>query len=194
MLIKGLSRVILLIACCFYASQAAAQSATVTDVTKGIFTWVKHLNNDVDKYATREKSAELNQHLTNLKQELNNYLKTRKSLSDSLLRNNIKPGKQSPEDLENVKLKMRNVMEQIRNINDLTNREIREEGDRLNDEIYDALFGEQSHYLSHLEAFLDGKDVTKKDLALDNSMGYDRLQSIMQQVSATQEKLDRKYK
>lgn len=178
----------------FIATNVFAQNAAVTDVTVGMLTWVRHLNNDVDKYFSQEKGEALSQHLKNLEQDLTDYRKKRKALSDSLLRHNVAPGKKDPANLEMLKEEMRAVMEQMRGVTDFVSNELRAEGDKLNDEIYAALYGEQTRFLSHLEAFLAGVDVTKKDLAVDNSMCYDRLQECISLVAGLRGKIERKMK
>lgn len=170
-----------------------AQSApAVTDVTFNMVTWFKHLNADFDKYYKHEKAADLKQRLALLKDDLSTYMKARKKLSDSLFRNNIAPGKKDPANLESLKTKMSTVMGRMRDVTDLTNKELRVEGDKLNDEIYNGLYGEPARFLSSLEAFLDGADVTKKDLAVDGSACYARLEECISNISAVQSKLERK--
>ncbi|NML39773.1 hypothetical protein HHL17_21420 [Chitinophaga sp. G-6-1-13] len=177
------------------AGHAAAQTTpSVQDVTTGLLTWVKHLNNDVDKYYKPEKGEDLSLHLKGLKEDLQVYMKTRKKLSDSLFRNNIAPGKKDPDRLEDLKTKMSAVMNHMRDVNDLASNDIRKEGDKLNEEMYEALFGQQPRYLSFLEAFLDGADVTKKDLAVDGSVHTQRLEECTALIASLQEKIDRKTK
>jgi hypothetical protein len=178
----------------FLPLAAAAQSKTapVTDVTSELLDWVKHLNNDLDKYFKKEKGAQLNEALDFLKQDLTVYLKTRKALSDSLFRHNAAPGKRDEQNLEVLKAKMSDIMGRMRNVTDLTNKELREEGDKLNDQIYNVLFGDKTHFLSHLEAFLAGMDVTKKDLALDGSTYFTRLQECINLISTLQGRINKK--
>lgn len=177
------------------AGQAAAQSTpSVMDVTTGLLTWVKHLNNDVDKYYKPEKGADLSLHLKGLKEDLQVYMKTRKKLSDSLFRHNIAPGKKDPDQLEDLKTKMSAVMNHMRDVSDLVSNDLRKEGDKLNEEIYEALYGQQPRYLSFLEAFLDGVDVTKKDLAVDGSVHTQRLEECTAVIASLQDKIDRKTK
>lgn len=173
---------------------AQSENPAVLDITTGLLTWVKHLNSNVDKYFTREKGADLGQHLATLKEDLRVYMKTRKTLSDSLFRHNIAPGKRDPDNLEALKNKMGAVMNSMRNVTDLVSNDLRAEGDKLNDEIYDALYGQEPRYLSNLEAFLGGVDVTKKDLAVDGSSNYQRLEECTALIASLQEKIDRKMK
>ncbi|MEV4886943.1 hypothetical protein MRBLMN1_005522 [Chitinophaga ginsengisegetis] len=182
--------------CCmlFFSASVLAQSAKpgVTDITFHMLTWVKHLDNDVDKYFKREKGEQLNQQLEALKQELNNYRKARKILSDSLFRNNIAPGKKDDYNLEALKVRMSAVMEKLRGVTDLVNPELQAEGDKLNEEIYNALYSDQPKYLSYLEAFLGGLEVTKKDLALDGSTAYSRLGDCVNIIASLEGKINRK--
>ncbi|MDR6649729.1 hypothetical protein SAMN05660461_5677 [Chitinophaga ginsengisegetis] len=182
--------------CCmlFFSASVLAQSGKpgVTDITFHMLTWVKHLDNDVDKYFKREKGEQLNQQLEALKQELNNYRKARKTLSDSLFRNNIAPGKKDDYNLEALKVKMSAVMEKLRGVTDLVNPELQAEGDKLNEEIYNALYSDQPKYLSYLEAFLGGLEVTKKDLALDGSTAYSRLGDCVNIIASLEGKINRK--
>lgn len=178
------------------AGHVAAQASTppVQDVTTDLLTWVKHLNNDVEKYYKPEKGADLSQHLGGLKDDLQVYMKTRKKLSDSLFRNNIKPGKKDPDQLEDLKTKMSAVMGHMRDVSDLVSNDLRKEGDKLNEEMYEALYGQQPRYLSFLEAFLDGVEVTKKDLAVDGSVHYQRLEECTAVIASLKDKIDRKTK
>lgn len=177
----------------FLAINASGQSSpVVTDITHNMLGWLKHLNNDFEKYYTHEKAADLKTRIALLKDDLTTYMKSRKKLSDSLFRNNVAPGKKDPVNLESLKTKMSTVMGRLRDVTDLTNKELRVEGDKLNDEIYNALYGEPARYLSNLEAFLDGAEVTKKDLALDGSAVYARLEECVSNISAIQSKLERK--
>lgn len=182
--------------CCilFFSANVSGQSGKpgVTDITFHMLTWVKHLDNDVDKYFKREKGEQLNQQLEYLKQELNSYRKARKTLSDSLFRNNIAPGKKDDYNLEALKVKMSAVMEKLRGVTDLVNPELQAEGDKLNEEIYNALYGDQPKYLSYLEAFLGGLEVTKKDLALDGSTAYSRLEECVNIISSLEGKINKK--
>ncbi|PSL44725.1 hypothetical protein CLV51_10597 [Chitinophaga niastensis] len=171
-----------------------SEKATVTDVTVDMLAWVKHLNNDVDKYYSREKGEALNQHFEWLKQDLNNYMKTRKVLSDSLFRNNITPGKKDMNDLEILKVKMGSIMERMRGVTDLVSPDLRAEGDHLNDEIYDILYGQKIRFLSNLEAFLGGMDISKRDLAVDGSQSYLRLEECINLIAVLQGKIDKKMK
>ena len=175
-----------------FATNAYGQTPVVTDVTDQLQTWVKHLDGDFNKYYTHEKSAQLKESLSLLKLDLGDYMKARKRLSDSLFRNNAAPGKKDPENLEALKLKMNEVMRRMREVTDLTNEELRKEGDKLNDAIYNTLYTQPNQYLSHLEAFLAGFEVTKKDLALDGSTCYTRLQNCISLISGLEGKIDRK--
>ncbi|NLR62378.1 hypothetical protein HGH93_30080 [Chitinophaga polysaccharea] len=177
-----------------FSTQARAQSpkAAVTDITFDLVTWTRHLNNDIDKYFSREKAADLNQHLEDLKRELKIYMKLRKSLSDSLFRNNITPGKKDEAHLEALKSSMNLVMEQMRNVTDYVSDPLKIEGDKLNDQIYDILYGQQVRYLSNLDAFLAGNDISKRDLAIDGSACYGRLEESLNQIAVLQEKIARK--
>lgn len=179
-----------------FSGAASAQSGqpVVTDVTTGLLGWIKHLNADVNKYFFREKAAALDQQLGLLKDDLSLYMKTRKSLADSLFRHNVAPGKVNGNALEQLQTRMTVVMQKMRDVTDLVGTELQAEGDRLNNDIYDALFGEKKRFLSHLEAFLAGYDVTKKDLALDNSAGYSRLEECIGQITALQDKIRKKMK
>ncbi|MBC9932962.1 hypothetical protein [Chitinophaga qingshengii] len=179
------------------AGHVAAQTSSappVQDVSTALLTWVKHLNNDVEKYYKPEKGADLSQHLGGLKDDLQVYMKTRKKLSDSLFRNNIKPGKKDPDQLEDLKTKMSAVMGHMRDVSDLVSNDLRKEGDKLNEEMYEALYGQQPRYLSFLEAFLDGVEVTKKDLAVDGSVHYQRLEECIGVIASLKDKIDRKTK
>jgi hypothetical protein len=91
--------------------------------------------------------------------------------------------------MELLKTQMGEIIRQMRNVTDLTNNELRAEGDRLNDQIYNVLNGEGNVFLSYLEAFLAGLDVTKKEMALDNGMPYDRLQQSIKLLASTQNKI-----
>ncbi|WP_158642708.1 hypothetical protein [Chitinophaga japonensis] len=174
----------------------AAQSneAPVTDITMDLQEWARHLNSDADKNLSREKAPELNRYLEALKMSLEDYMKTRKRLSDSLFRNNVAPGKKDIYHLEVLKEQMSAVMAGMRGVTDLTGRELQEEGDKLNNRIYDILYGEQTHFLSYLEAFLAGMDVTKKDLALDGSTCYQRLRECINLISNLQGRINKKMK
>ena len=175
-----------------FSFNAFGQTPAVTDVTVGMLTWVKHLDNGLDKYFSREKAEELNQHLKYLEQDLRNYMKTRKTLSDSLFRNNIAPGKKDIDHLDILKTEMNDIMRQMRNVTDLVNKELQAEGDKLNNEIYTILYGEEGRYLSNLEAFLAGLDVTKRDLAVEGSKSYQRLEECVNIISVLQGKIDKK--
>lgn len=178
------------------ATATFGQSANpmVTDVTFGMLTWVKHLNNDIDKPYSSEKAEQLKQRLEDLKVNMTIYKKTRKTLSDSLFRNNIAPGKKDPNNLELLKGRMSKVMEGMRGVNDLVSESVQEEGDKLNDQIYKILYEEQGRYLSHLEAFLDGMDVTKKDLALDGSVCFTRLEECINMIAGMEGRVGKKIK
>ncbi|MET3879272.1 hypothetical protein [Chitinophaga sp. OAE865] len=178
----------------FFAANVSGQSEKpgVTDITFHLLTWVKHLDSGIDKYFKKEKAEQLNQQLEYLKQGLNDYKKARKTLSDSLFRNNIAPGKKDERNLEALKEKMSIVMEKLRGVTDLVNPELQAEGDKLNEEIYNALYSDQPKYLSYLEAFLGGLQVTKKDLALDGSTAYTRLEESVNIISTLEGKINRK--
>jgi len=181
--------IVLLSATCSFA-----QTSPVVDVSMSLLNWTKHLDADVDKYFTREKGAELTRSFEALKKDLTTYMKTRKNLSDNIFRNNTAPGKKDPENLEVLKTQMGDVIRQMRNVTDLTNNELRAEGDRLNDKIFNVLNSEGTQFLSHLEAFLAGLDVSKRDLALDASVAYDRLQQSISLLASTEDKISRKMK
>lgn len=182
---------IIIVLCSTYAS---AQSVPVEDVSKSLLNWTQHLNADVDKYFTREKGIELIRHLDAFKQALTLYTKTRKNLSDSIFRKNVASGNKDPKNLELLKTQMGDVLRQMRNVTDLTNNELREEGDRLNDQIYNVLNGEGTQFLSYLEAFFSGLPVTKKEMALDNGTTYDRLKQSINFLTSTEEKIRGKVK
>lgn len=188
------SRVFSRLMFCFLLLMAAGASAqstpAVTDISNHLLDWLKQLNTNFDKYYTPEKGADLKTRVALLKDDLTIYMKARKKLSDSLFRNNIAPGKKDPVNLEALKTKMSTVMGRLRDVTDLTNKELRVEGDKLNDEIYNALYGEPARYLSYLEAFLGGADVTKKDLAIDGSAVYGRLEECVNNLSALQSKIE----
>ncbi len=173
---------------------ASAQSLPVVDVSMSLLNWTKHLNADVDKYFTKEKGEELTRNFEAFKRDLTTYMKTRKNLSDNIFRKDIAPGKKDPENLEVLKTQMGDVIRQMRNVTDLTNDELRAEGDRLNDKIYNVLNGEGTQYLSALEVFLAGLDVSKRDIALDASVAYDRLQQSISLLASAQDKISRKMK
>lgn len=173
---------------------AQAANPSVTDVTTSMLTWMKHLNNDTDKYYSAEKAPDLIQQLEFLKQDLSVYMKARKKLSDSLFRNNITPGKKDPDNLDLLKGKMSTVMEHLRGVADLVGPGLQAEGDKLNDEIYSVLYEQPNRYLSNLEAFLGGMDVNKKELALDGSTNYSRLEECVNLTTTIQGKIERKMK
>ncbi len=187
-----------IICCCLLAFSSAALGQAdkygVTDVTFGMLAWIKHLNNDADKYFVKEKGEALNQHLTDLKRNLTGYMKARKVLSDSLFRNNITPGKKDERNLEDLKARMGTIMGDMRGVTDFVNDELRAEGDKLNDDIYNILYGEQPRFLSNLEAFLAGVDVTKRDMTVEGSKSYSRLEECVNLIAVLQDKLDRKMK
>ncbi|WP_143305685.1 hypothetical protein [Chitinophaga vietnamensis] len=180
--------ILLLVLSFSFPAMAQNSVASVTDVTPAMVAWARHVASDYDKYFKPEKAADLSQALGMLKQELGAYIKTRKKLADSVFRSNITKGKKDPEGLESLKNRMTTVMESMRNVTDLTNKDIRSEGDKLNEEIYNVLYGSEPRYLSHLEAFLDGNEVTKKDLALDGSICYTRLSECLDIISNLLEK------
>ena len=173
---------------------ASAQSVPVEDVSRNLLKWTQHLNTDVNKYFTRDKGDELIRNLDALKQALTLYSKTRKNLSDSIFRTNFTPGNKDPKNLELLKTRIGEVIRQMRNVTDLTNNELRDEGDRLNDQIFNVLNGDGNQFLSYLEAFLNGLSVTKKEMALDNGMTYDRLQQSISLLTSTQDKIRSKMK
>ncbi|PSL23028.1 hypothetical protein [Chitinophaga ginsengisoli] len=176
------------------ATNSFAQTLPVVDVSLSLLNWTKHLDADVDKYFTKEKGQELSRSFGLLKKNLITYMKTRKNLSDNIFRNNIAPGKKDPENLETLKTQMGDVIREMRNVTDLTNNELRAEGDRLNDKIFNVLNSEGTQYLSNLEAFLAGLDVSKRDIALDASVAYDRLQQSINILASTEDKINRKMK
>ncbi|MBO9732713.1 MAG: hypothetical protein J7623_28980 [Chitinophaga sp.] len=180
-----------------FSSAVFAQTANtmVTDVTFDLLTWIKHVSNDVDKQSfSSEKLEQLKQGLEALKEDLTVYKKTRKVLADSLFRHNIAPGKKDPDNLDLLKEKMSKVMEGMRGVNDLVSEPVQQEGDKLNEQIYKVLYEEQGRYLSHLEAFLAGVDVTKKDLALDGSVCFTRLEECIHLVAGMEERVGKKVK
>ncbi|KAA2239032.1 hypothetical protein F0L74_22740 [Chitinophaga agrisoli] len=189
-----LRRIVTLCTCLFFAAQAAGQSLPVVDVSMSLLNWTKHLNTDVDKYYTREKGEELTRNFEALRRDLAIYMNSRKRLSDSIFRKNIAPGKKDADNLELLKTQMGEVIRQMRSVTDLTNNELRAEGDRLNDQIYNVLNSEGAQYLSYLEAFLAGLEVSKKDMALDGSVAYDRLGQAISLLATTQDKISRKMK
>lgn len=166
----------------------------VSDVTFSMLTWVKHLNGDIDKPYSSEKAEQLKQRLEDLKLDLTVYKKARKVLADSLFRNNIAPGKKDPDNLEQLKTKMSKVMEGMRGVNDLVSESVQQEGDKLNDQIYKTLYEEPGRYLSYLEAFLDGREVTKKDLALDGSVCFTRLEECINMIAGMEGRVGKKVK
>ena len=176
----------------FSAIGTSAQSVPVEDVSKNLLTWTQHLHTSVDKYFTRDKGAELVRNLELLKADLAVYTKTRKNLSDSIFRKNVAPGNADPRNLEVLKTQMGEVLRQMRNVTDLTNNELRAEGDRLNDQIYNVLNSEGKVFLSYLEAFLTGKEVTKKEMALDLGAAYGRLQEAIGLINSTQDRIKQK--
>jgi hypothetical protein len=186
MMFRPLLPLIIILLC---ATHASSQSVPVEDVSKSMLNWTQHLNTDVDKYFTREKGTELIRNLDAFEQALNLYMKTRKNLSDSIFRKNVAPGNKDPKNLELLKAQMGEVLRQMRNVTDLTNNELREQGDRLNDQIYNVLNGEGTQFLSYLEAFLSGLTVTKKEMALDNGMTYDSLLQSINLLTSTQNKI-----
>ncbi|SHN10122.1 hypothetical protein [Chitinophaga sp. CF418] len=187
-------RILTLATVLLFAANSFAQTLPVVDVSMSLLNWTKHLDADVDKYFTKEKGAELSRSFEALKRDLTTYMKTRKNLSDNIFRNNIAPGKKDPENLEVLKTQMGEVIRQMRNVTDLTNNELRAEGDRLNDKIFNVLNSEGTQFLSNLEAFLAGLDVSKRDLALDASVAYDRLQQSISLLASTGDKISRKMK
>jgi len=178
--------ILVLLLCTSYAS---AQSVAVEDVSKNLVAWTTHLNADVDKYYTRDKADELARSLGSFKQALALYTKTRKSLSDSVFRYNIAPGNKDPRNAELLRTQMGDIIREMRNVTDLTNNQLREQGDRLNDQLFNVLNSEGTQFLSYLEAFLNGLSVTKKELALDNGVTYDRLQQSISQLTAAENKV-----
>lgn len=184
----------LLIVFLLYTTFASAQSVPVEDVSQRLLNWTTHLQSDVDKYFTREKKNELILHLDGFKKALTLYTTTRKNLSDSIFRKDVPPGNKDPRNAAVLKEQMGDVIRQMRNVTDLTNNELREEGDRVNDQIFDVLNAEGTNFLSYLEAFLNGLQVTKKEMALDNGAAYDRLQKAIKNLNATQEKIRGKNK
>ncbi|MFB6457826.1 hypothetical protein ACE38W_21325 [Chitinophaga sp. Hz27] len=188
------------ISCCLFVLFATttvtfAQNgkAPVTDITVDILNWVKHLDSGLDKYYTSDKSRDLYDNFGYLKQELTEYLNDRKKLSDSLFRNNVKStGKQDPAALESLRKKMTYVMGRMRDVTDLTNNDLRAEGDKLNDKIYNILTSEQPQYLSNLEAFLAGYEVTQKDIAIDGSAKTQRLAESVNLITSIQARINRK--
>ncbi len=189
-----LHRLLTLCICLIFAAQADGQSVPVVDVSMSLLNWTKHLNTDVDKYYTREKAEELTRNFEALRRDLAIYMNSRKRLSDSIFRKNIAPGKKDPDNLELLKTQMGEVIRQMRGVTDLTNNELRAEGDRLNDQIFNVLNSEGAQFLSYLEAFLAGLEVSKKDMALDGSVAYDRLGQAISLLATTQDKISRKMK
>jgi len=176
----------------FAATAQTAGRAPVSDVTVSLLDWVKLLDKNLDKFSGAEKNAELYDRFGYLNQDLTDYMKFRKRLSDSLFRNNITPGKKNETALQLLKEKMSGIMQRMRDVTDMTNAELRKEGDRLNDKLYNALYGDNQVYLSNLEAFLAGYEVTKKDLALDGSTLTNRLQETVNIITTMQARLKRK--
>jgi hypothetical protein len=167
--------------------------APVSDVTVRLLEWAKHLDAGLDKYATAEKSADLYDKFGYLKEDLNDYMKFRKRLSDSLFRlNTITPGGKDEVNLQLMKEKMSNIMQRMRDVTDLTNNDLRAEGDKLNEKLYNMLYSDNVVYLSNLEAFLAGFEVTKKDLAIDGSANTGRLQETVNILTTIQARLKRK--
>lgn len=187
-------RILLVFVALLSVTWVAAQTLPVVDVSMSLLNWTKHVNADVDKYFTVEKREELTRSFDGLNKSLTVYMTTRKNLSDNIFRKNIAPGKKDPENLEALKTQMGEVIRHMRNVTDLTNDELREEGDRLNDKIYNVLNGEGTQFLSALEAFLAGLDVSKRDIALDASVAYDRLKQSIDLLASAQEKISRKTK
>ena len=188
---RSLLSLVVILLCATYAS---AQSVPVEDVSKNMLNWTQHLHTEVDKYFTRDKGDELIRHLDGFKQALTLYSKTRKNLSDSIFRNNIAPGSKDTKNLELLRERIGDVIRQMRNVTDLTNNELRAEGDRLNDQIFNVLNAEGNQFLSYLEAFLSGVAVTKKEMALDNGLAYDRLQQSINLLASTEGKIRGKMK
>lgn len=187
-------RILTLAIVLLFATNSFAQTLPVVDVSMSLLNWTKHLDADVDKYFTKEKGEELNRSFEALKRDLTTYMKTRKNLSDNIFRNNIAPGKKDPDNLEALKTQMGEVIRQMRNVTDLTNNELRAEGDRLNDKIFNVLNSDGTQFLSNLEAFLAGLDVSKRDLALDASVAYDRLQQSIGHLASALGKINSKMK
>jgi len=171
----------------------AAQSVPVVDVSVSLLNWTQHLNTDLDKYFTQDKGEELARNVEALQRELTLYMKARKTLSDSIYRNNVATGNKDPKSLELLRTHMGEIIRQMRNVTDLTNNELRAEGDRLNDKIYNVLNSEGT-YLSYLDAFLTGKDVTKKEMALEGGVAYNRLQQSAGLLGSLHDKIRRKMK
>ena len=187
-------RILTLAIVLLFATNSFAQTLPVVDVSMSLLNWTRHLDADVDKYFTKEKGEELSRSFGALKKGLTTYMKTRKNLSDNIFRNNIAPGKKYPESLEVLKTQMGDVIREMRNVTDLTNNELRAEGDRLNDKIFNVLNSDGTQFLSNLEAFLAGLDVSKRDLTLDAGVAYDRLQQSISLLASTEDKINRKMK
>ncbi|RFS19281.1 hypothetical protein DVR12_23900 [Chitinophaga silvatica] len=186
-------RYILVLLLVFSNQVLKAQSTpAVNEITAKMLTYFKHLNTDVDKGISAEKKAEMSGHLDLLKQDLNGYMTARKKLSDSLFRSNITPGSKNSDELDLLKGKMSQVIQQLRGVNDFVCPGLQTEGDKLNEEIYNVLYEEPVRYLSNLEAFLAGVPVTKKDLALDGSIHYQRLEESIKLLSDIQRKIGKK--
>lgn len=189
-----LRRLLFLFIILLSATYVSAQSAPVVDVSANLLNWIKHLDANVDKYFTRDKGEELSRNIEALKRDITIYFKIRKNLSDSIYRKNVAPGKKDEKNLELLKTQMGEIIGQMRGVTDLTNNELRAEGDRLNDQIYNVLNSDGARFLSYLEAFLSGLEVSKKDMALDASLSYDRLQQAISLLTSTKDKIDRKMK
>lgn len=189
-----LRRLLFLFIILLSATYVSAQSAPVVDVSANLLNWIKHLDANVDKYFTRDKGEELSRNIEALKRDITIYFKIRKNLSDSIYRKNVAPGKKDEKNLELLKTQMGEIIGQMRGVTDLTNNELRAEGDRLNDQIYNVLNSDGARFLSYLEAFLSGLEVSKKDMALDASLAYDRLQQAISLLASTKDKIDRKMK
>jgi hypothetical protein len=180
------------IVCTGLVARAQSSEPAVSEITFRMLAYVKHLNSDVDKGISAPKKAEMSEHLDLLKQELSGYMKVRKKYADSLMRNNVAPGNKNEDNLEVLKEKMSQVMQELRAVNDFVSPPLQAEGDKLNEDMYNVLYGDPVRYLSNLEAFLAGVSVTKKDLAVDGSVHYQRLEECISLLTGIQHKIGKK--
>ena len=183
---------LVLIVCSGIVTNAQSGEPVVSEITFRMLAYVKQLNSDIDKGISAEKKAEMSGHVDLLKEYLTGYMKVRKKYADSLMRNNIAPGNKNQDNLEVLKGKMSQVMQQLRAVNDFVSPSLQAEGDKLNEDMYNVLYGDPIRYLSNLEAFLAGVSVTKKDLAVDGSVHYQRLEECINLLTGIQHKIGKK--
>jgi len=160
-----------------------------------IFKFINKLNNQIDSFFVKEKAESLNRNLGYFKNDLDKYLKIRKTLLDYLNETAYKiPDKgEVKKTVSDLKSRLGKLGKRLNKIRPDVGENLASDAEDIIDNIFQVQQSQRVRYLTELDYLIEGKKVDVEKLKKEGTSIYNELLKSVTLIGTVRTKLKTKF-